>query len=107
MNENFKNGFEKTADRVGATIVGALGVPIGTGGSASFATDGKGWRTAAGQAVGAIAGLHLAELLPLSSMKGRVASTVGLMGGGALGAYLAHGEDTVKKTKKKKRNTRS
>lgn len=99
----FVDELKKTADRDTATIVG---MPLGP--LAGLAAEkGKGWRTAGGAFAGMLAGHTLgraAHLLPGGSSKAfmgkHLLQTLMSMGGGGLGARLAHGPDTKAKDKK-------
>ena len=112
MNEFFAHGFEKTAKkgRQLATILG--GIPlVNTLGIAPgiAAKEGRGLRTGLGALAGNVAGGTAGALLgglTSSYLNGTAsvnplvaigAGTLGSMGGGALGAHLAHGPDNEKK----------
>ena len=93
----FTQEFEKTSGRTAATVIGALGWP-GALLSGTAAEEGKGAQTSGGAFAGNFAG-GIAGLL---AARGRHMgpAIIGGLGGGALGAYLAHGKD-----KKKELNT--
>lgn len=93
----FMDEMKKVAEgRIPATIVGGLAGPL-----AGLASEkGKGWRTAGGALLGHVTGSTLGSLAGMATknpLARILLANLGGAAGGAGGAYLAHGKDTLKK----------
>lgn len=104
--EAFNEEMNKLSGRTEAAIVGAPFGPL----AGLAAEKGKGWRTAAGGALGSIGGSIAGSIAGAPLGGGRHGAAIrralqygGIMGGGAGGAYYAHGPNKGKKKKKGKK----
>ena len=93
----FTQEFEKQATRLEATLMGAAPLPfpvLGSVLSGAVSEEGKGIQTATGSFLGKFLGGITGATVGRGSRGALPLALLGVVGGGGLGSYLAHGPDT-------------